>query len=142
MHFWCKDNFQFIEIERKFDSGCNCSQLQVRVALYKNNVEVHSLKFSADKDNVKWFSQENLIFSSWVDLSNHTSPMRMFALKPEDTNSKRSFEISKEYKTCPHDRGWLLITTVNNPCDFEKHSNLSIIYSNQKEVTVYDKRGK
>ena len=143
MQFWSFDNFQFIEIEGKLDSGCNCSQPQVRVALYKNNVEVHYLKFIADKDNVDWFSKENLISSSWIDLSKNSTPMQEFALKPNDGNSKRSFEISQKYDNCPGDRGWLLITTkANNPCGFEKSKDLSIIYSKQQMVTVYNERGK
>ena len=116
--------------------------MQVRVALYKNNVEVHSLKFSADKDNVKWFRKENLISSSWEDLSNDTVPMTKFAIQPVDSGSARSFEISQEYQTCEGDSGWLLITTDNNPCRFERYSPLSIIYSNQRTVTVYSTRGK
>ena len=118
-------------------------QLQVRVALYKNNVEVHYLKFIADKDNVEWFRRENLISSSWKDLSKDTLPMEKFALKPNDELSERSFEISQKYVGCSGDLGWLLITTKeNNPCDFEKYNDLSIIYSNQEKVTIYDQRGK
>lgn len=117
--------------------------MQVRVALYKNNVEVHYLKFNADKDHVKWFRPENLISSSWKDLSKDTLPMEKFALKPNDQLSERSFEISQEYGGCSGDRGWLLITTKeNNPCYFEKYYNLSIIYSNQERVSVYGQLGK
>ena len=121
----------------------NCSQLQIRVALYKNNVEVHYLKFIADKDNVEWFRRENLISSSWKDLSKDTHPMEKFALKPNDQLSERSFEISQKYLGCSGDLGWLLITTKeNNPCYFEKYNDLSIIYSNQEEVIIYGQRGK
>ena len=69
--------------------------------------------------------------------------MREFALKPNEQKSDRSFEISQIYSGCPNDRGWLLITTKeNNPCDFEKYNDLSIIYSNQENVTIYSQRGK
>ena len=142
MQFWSFDNFQFVEIEGKLDSGCNCSQLQVRVALYKNNVEVKYLKFIAHKDNVKWFRRENLISSSWKDLSKGSTPMEKFALRPDDPRSKRSFEISQKYETCSKDLGWLLITKENNPCPFEKDNALSIIYSNQEKVATYSQRGK
>lgn len=143
MQFWPFDNFQFIEIEGKLDLGRNCSQLQVRVALYKNNLEVRYLKFIADKDNVKWFRRGNLISSSWEDLSKDSTPMEKFALQPNDPIAKRSFEVSQKYYDCSTDLGWLLITTKeNNPCKFEKYNNLSIIYSNQEKVTTYGERGK
>lgn len=111
---------------------------EVRVALYKNNVEVHHLKFNADKDHVEWFRPENLISSSWKDLSKDTLAMKKFALKPNDNLSQRSFEISQAYGGCSGDLGWLLITTKeNNPCYFEKYYNLSIIYSTQERVSFY-----
>ena len=121
-------------------AGCSCYQLQVRVALYKDGEEVHSLKFNAVNDNVAWFTKENLNFATWDDLIN-SSHLQQFALQPADAISNRSFEISKKYTSCEEDEGWLMISTDTNPCHFEKKNPLSILYSRKKSFSVYNSMG-
>ncbi|XP_068691884.1 uncharacterized protein [Montipora foliosa] len=110
---------------------------QVRVAIYKDRQEVHSLIFNAVNDSAAWFSKENLKFSTWDDLKSE-SELRHFDLKPIDENSDRSFEISKKYDTCARDAGWLMISKHDNPCAFEKENSLSILYSSTTSSSVYN----
>ena len=123
-----------------YSLGVLAINLQVRVALYKDSQEVHSLKFNAVNDNVAWFTKENLNFATWNDLKN-TSSLQKFALQPNDTLSDRSFEISKEYAGCKKDVGWLMISTDTNPCGFEKKKPLSILYSRIESSSKYDSMG-
>ncbi|XP_068741488.1 uncharacterized protein [Montipora capricornis] len=113
---------------------------QVRVALYKDGQEVQSLKFNAVNDNVEWFTKENLNFSTWDDLKSNSS-LKYFELQPiieKAQDTRRSFEISEKYDGCKNDVGWLMISTDTNPCAFERKNPLSILYSKEKNSSVYN----
>ena len=126
-----------------FTEGILAINLQVRVALYKDGQEVHSLKFNAINDNVAWFTRENLNFSTWDDLMSNSS-LKQFELQPINEEAKdvlRSFEISEKYAGCRKDVGWLMISIDTNPCAFERKNPLSILYSKKKGSSVYNSKG-
>ena len=106
--------------------------------LYKDGVEVRSLKFNATGTTyMDWFSQENLILSPyWKDLKDASS-LKYFDILG-DPYADRSFEISHRYNGCPGDDGWMLITSSWQYCDWEKRNPLpSILYSKQNNYVTY-----
>ena len=108
--------------------------------LYKDGVEVRSLKFNAAGTiHMDWFSQENLILSRyWNDLKNASS-LKYFGILG-DRLSNRSFEISQLYNGCDNDDGWMVITSSWKYCDWEKRNPLpSILYSKQNYHVNYQK---
>lgn len=104
---------------------------EARVVLYEKGKEVRYLKFNAaGKDNMHWFSQSTLVSSSWNDLKTAQS-LQYFAIKG-DKRTQRFFEITKTYGGCPNDVGWLVITSPNFVCRWEKrHPSPSILYSKE-----------
>ena len=106
--------------------------------LYKDGVEVRSLKFNATGTTyMDWFSQENLILSPyWKDLKDASS-LKYFDILG-DRPSNRSFEISQRYKSCPTSDGWMVITSSWEYCDWEKRNPLpSILYSKQNNYVTF-----
>ena len=107
--------------------------------LYKGGSEERFLKFKANgEDNINWFSQENLMSSYWNDLRTG------FTLKSFTINGpvKRSFEISKHYRGCPNDAGWLVITNRRSEnCNWGKrNSGTNILYSNTMNFVNFRNR--
>ena len=106
--------------------------------LYKDGVEVRSLKFNATGTTyMDWFSQENLILSPyWNDLKDASSLQHFDILG--DPDADRSFEISQLYNSCRKDDGWMVITGSWQYCDWEKRNPLpSILYSKQNNYVTF-----
>ena len=112
--------------------------------LYKEGAEVRFLKFNATgMDRIKWFSQKQLINSSWTDLKTYQASKWRFNIFGA-RKVKRSFEISTPYNGCGNDGGWLVMTsTISEPdCDWPKRNNVSsIVYSANRNSTNFN-RGK
>ena len=90
--------------------------LQVRVALYSNQLEVLSMVFNAaDSDRNNWFAKSRLIHSPWNDLS--TEPQNNFSIIG-DSPSGRSFYINKGNNSCDGDVGWFMGSS-GKTCAFE-----------------------
>ena len=98
--------------------------------LYVGGSEVRFVNFKANgEDNINWFSQGNLVSSSWNDLTTIKLP-RKFAIQGDHVG-KRSFEITESYSGCPNDVGWLVITKSSSEgCDWGKRNpGTNIVYS-------------
>ena len=114
--------------------------------LYEAGEEVRFLTFNATgTNNINWFSQKQLIRSSWTDLKTFkASEFRYFHIYGHrDVN--RSFEISTLYSGCRTDGGWLVITsTISEPdCEWAKPNNVSsIICSAKTTKATFDHHGK
>ena len=108
--------------------------------LYKEGAEVRFLKFNATgMGSINWFSQEQLINSSWTDLKTFKATKWRFVISGDRVN--RSFEISKPYNDCHDDGGWLVITsTSSDGCPWAKRNNVSSIVcsANTKSVNFND----
>ena len=113
--------------------------------LYKAGAEVSFLTFNAiDMDNTKWFSQKQLIWSSWTDLKTYeASQIKYFDIYGAP-NVIRSFEISTSYIDCDNDGGWLVITsTSSDGCPWAKRNNISsIVYSASTTSVNFNHYGK
>ena len=102
--------------------------------LYTGGKEVASLKFNViGADNLNWFSQRNLVQSSWSDLKSAKNLLK-FAIP--GACCSRTFEITATYRGCPADTGWFVIT--GSTCRWEtNHPVSSILYSKQKNVITW-----
>ena len=95
--------------------------------LYKAGKAVKELRFDAQgTDKLNWFDASRLKESSWGDIE--TEPRNYFSIGG-DVALHRNFFISRHYRGCPGDEGWLV--TAGTVCDWEKHHPMknTILYS-------------
>ena len=103
---------------------------------YAGGKEVAFLKFNvAGTDSINWFSQKNLVLSSWSDLKSAKNLLKFAIL---GACCSRTFEITANYGGCNVDAGWLVIT--GSTCSWETaHPASSILYSKQGNVITWHK---
>ena len=109
--------------------------------LYEEGAEVLNMTFNATgTTNWNWFSKKSLLLSPWDDLKT-TAELQVFAIRGW-TNTKRSFEVTKNYGGCGRDAGWLVISGI--VCEkWEKiYPWPSILYSKQSNAVTFVDHGK
>ncbi|XP_071127834.1 uncharacterized protein [Mytilus edulis] len=102
-------------IDRWTDVGVK----KVKVQLFTNNVPVVWMLFNGEDTNeMNWFSQENLMNSSFNDLTT-SSPTNYFGIVGH-WSQLRHFFINRAYVTCGIDDGWLVVLGDRKKCAWEQ----------------------
>ncbi|XP_071128118.1 uncharacterized protein [Mytilus edulis] len=92
---------------------------KVKVQLFTNDVPVVWMLFNGDNTNVmNWFSKENLLNSSFNDLTT-SSTTNFFGIEGE-RDIQRRFFINRNYGDCSTDRGWFVIQGEFQACPWEQ----------------------
>ena len=112
---------------------------QVKVVLYKVEVEKVSLKFDAKSSSyLNWFSASKLLSSPWTDVKSERK--NYFAIQGGCHPVCRSFFINRNYGGCGADAGWLVI--AGKACAWEKKNSYpSILYSTKPTYTNWNHYG-
>ncbi|CAH3116410.1 unnamed protein product [Porites lobata] len=111
---------------------------EARVALYTSGELQKELKFNASgSNNSNWFSCSALTQSSWFDIP--SEPHNYFSIygSVHSTRDKRRFFINRNYRSCPNDAGWMVITELEH-CDWEMNKKNAILYSKLSNYTNWN----
>ncbi|CAC5403775.1 unnamed protein product [Mytilus coruscus] len=102
-------------IDRWSDVGIK----KVKVQLFTNDVPVVWMIFNGENTNVmNWFSKENLLNSSFDDLTTN-STTNFFGIEGE-RDIQRRFFINRNYGDCTTDRGWFVVEGEFQACAWEQ----------------------
>ncbi|XP_076471834.1 uncharacterized protein LOC143301430 [Babylonia areolata] len=86
---------------------------EVRVALYKDGVEVKYFLFNATNTSfTDWFNRARLLSGSYTDLKN--AQYAYFSIEGE-VKAARRFFIHKKFNGCGSDDGWMVIVDKPDP---------------------------
>eukprot|EP00058_Branchiostoma_floridae_P014822 XP_002600310.1 hypothetical protein BRAFLDRAFT_66812 [Branchiostoma floridae] len=93
---------------------------KVKVVLETSGEEDVEMIFNGENtDKFDWFSQSRLLSSPWSDLPGETT--NFFSIEGHPIVLRRFF-ISKSYKSCPGDMGWMVVVEkgTNAACEWER----------------------
>ena len=108
--------------------------------MYEGGAIKKELLFNATgTDKVTWFSEGNMVSSSWTDIK--TEPTNYFSIQGDDS-LERSFFINRNYGGCPKDAGWLVVVGGFS-CSWESSAahQYKILYSNLPTYTNLNSNG-
>ncbi|VDI24358.1 Hypothetical predicted protein [Mytilus galloprovincialis] len=82
-------------------------------------------------DKINWFSQEDLLNSSYSDLKTASPDVNGYHFAVEGySRVRRRFFVSKSFGGCSEDFGWLLVSGgFDGACSYEPANTLTILYS-------------
>ncbi|XP_063425810.1 uncharacterized protein LOC134709575 [Mytilus trossulus] len=95
------------------------SILKVKVAMYKDNVMVMNMVFNNTDTglNTDWYSQDQLIYSSYTDMTTVGITYNFFSIKGDEPIGRR-FYINKNYGGCAVDVGWVAVFDFDPGCTY------------------------
>ncbi|WAR04188.1 hypothetical protein MAR_019557 [Mya arenaria] len=113
----------------------------VKMAVYKDNREAAYVIFNGEGSTADdWFSPNNVVDSSWVDLMSSETHNFFSILGADDGRVLRRFFINTLYRGCPGDIGHFAVIE-EGVCSFDKHARFpQFIYSNQNGADFWQNR--
>ena len=83
--------------------------VEARFEIIASNVMQKYIKFNTKgSDKYTWFSNSNIISSSWTDIQNISKNYFSIA---GDTTNKRQWFVNYTYGGCDIDSGWIVVST-------------------------------
>ncbi|XP_072050672.1 uncharacterized protein [Amphiura filiformis] len=111
--------------------------IEVRVALYTSESLVREIIFDGrGSDITSWFSESNLIRSSWTDLTSSTTDFQFFSIEGdyEGLVTRHFYMFQGAYMGCEVDQAWFAMITEPGVCYWDRVSGQThpyFTYSNQ-----------
>ncbi|XP_052075433.1 uncharacterized protein LOC127712868 [Mytilus californianus] len=116
--------------------------VEVKVVVYQNGLEQAFLNFDGTgTDKTNWFSQEGLLNSPYYDIKTASSSINGYHFAIEGySHHRRRFFVSKLFRECPGDLGWLLVYEGSDGvCNYEQENTLTILYSPVNRSMTFEK---
>ncbi|XP_060568500.1 uncharacterized protein LOC132727111 isoform X1 [Ruditapes philippinarum] len=117
----------------------------VKFAFYDEDKEVAHVIFDGANSDIKtWFAKQNVLTSSWPDLTS-TQSYNHFSIDGHNDNNRqdRRFFINKLYAGCPKDLGYLVVINSETlaVCSLDNHATYpQFLYSKVTSVDYWDRR--